>query len=166
MQSCLIAFIYIIGPLAIIDGFGVVPVRVASIPYGWIYGIYVLAITCVLAWSVAFRNVVHIVNDVIIHFTSPDSNSFFFRSGVNATSYPIRRRIARRFRSVLRLFLRDNPTHLLVIAHSQGTIIAIEELRQQRWEAAFRTLKSVTLLTFGSPLTHLYQEYFPLHYRK
>jgi hypothetical protein len=45
---------------------------------------------------------------------------------------------------------------LIVVAHSQGTIIALDELKA--WTG---DLPPVTLVTCGSPASHLYQFYFP-----
>jgi hypothetical protein len=62
-----------------------------------------------------------------------------------------------RFRAVLTYLVREcKVAHLTVVAHSQGTIIALDELRA--WEG---DLPPVTLVTCGSPATHLYQFYFP-----
>ena len=62
------------------------------------------------------------------------------------------------------MLLGNRPTDLLIIAHSQGTIIVLEELRKRRWASKLAALQSVTLITFGSPMTYLYQHYFPLLY--
>jgi hypothetical protein len=62
-----------------------------------------------------------------------------------------------RFRAVLEYLVREQHVrHLTVVAHSQGTIIALDELRAWKDE-----LPPVTLITCGSPATHLYQFYFP-----
>ena len=58
--------------------------------------------------------------------------------------------------------MEDHELSLLVImAHSQGTIIAVDEIAKSWSEKA---LPPVTLVTFGSPVTELYQHYFPLVY--
>jgi hypothetical protein len=62
-----------------------------------------------------------------------------------------------RFREVVRTVVADGAVdRLLIVAHSQGSIVVIDELAS--WTG---DLPPVTLVTFGSPMTHLYQFYFP-----
>jgi hypothetical protein len=62
-----------------------------------------------------------------------------------------------RFDGVLDYLVREQKVrHLTVVAHSQGTIIALDALRAWKGD-----LPPVTLVTCGSPATHLYQFYFP-----
>jgi hypothetical protein len=99
------------------------------------------------------RNVSHIALDVINHFHRVDRR------------FPIRERIAARFRRVLQLLLdEERPTHLLVVAHSQGTVIAVDVLQEEQFRGQLKGARQVLLATFGSPLTHLYQHYFPRQY--
>ena len=129
---------------------------------------------CVYVWFVAvgliaavhlapgpLRNVSHIVMDIINHFRT------------KAGRFPVRDRIAHRFLAVLDHVLfppdeRDRPTHLLIIAHSQGTVITLDALERPAGQDALRRaglrLENVRLATFGSPYTHLYQHYFPSQY--
>jgi hypothetical protein len=58
---------------------------------------------------------------------------------------------------------RDEYTHhpeLIIVAHSQGTMIAIEALNDDDLSWLNNCFSSVTLVTMGSPLNHLYQHYF------
>lgn len=92
--------------------------------------------------------------------------------------HPIRSRFRRVVEHVHR---RERFDDVFVIAHSQGTVIAIDELAAREQDAAtpFRrpiaeTTRSAydevfdghgaTLVTMGSPFHHLYQHYFPQHY--
>jgi hypothetical protein len=73
-----------------------------------------------------------------------------------------RRGIEARFRAVLeRVAAAERPTHLTIVGHSQGTVIAVDVLASRP-----RALDEVevSLVTMGSPLTHLYERYFPHHY--
>jgi hypothetical protein len=165
IQICLVAVACLLFPMIFIDGSGIRPLRFGTLQYHWIYLIYAVALTFVLFGAVLFRNVLHILRDVIIHFESPSSNGLFLGPPYSARRYPVRRRIALRFRTVLEMLLsKQRPTHLLVIAHSQGTVIALEELRKPRWGPWLAQLECMTILTFGSPLTNLYQNYLPLLY--
>jgi hypothetical protein len=110
-------------------------------------------VAVVFFFSEDARNIMHIPMDVINHFER-----------VGAT-YPVRARIAHRFQSVLSRMMKDvRPTHLLVIAHSQGTVIALDQLRAPAVASQLDGLQSVRLLTFGSPFSHIYQLYFPRQY--
>lgn len=165
IQICLIVFACILFPMVIIDGLHIKVLRFGSIAYGWVYLIYLPALAVVLGGSLMFRNTLHIMADIIGHFHSPGSDGLYPRSRYTSLRYPMRRRIAKRLQAVLeRLVLPEKPTHLVILAHSQGTIIALEELRKRRWSRHFSSLQTVTLVTLGSPFTHIYQNYFPLLY--
>jgi len=125
----------------------------------WFPGRYIfLASVLVVVLSLAlrptqFKVMLHIVKDVADHL---------HRVG---RSFPVRRVIAGRFHRVLdRMFAEERPTHLAVLAHSQGSVIAINGLSQPAEAPRLQTLQAVHLLTFGSPYTHLYQYYFPHQY--
>lgn len=113
--------------------------------------------------------------DVVNHFAAPGKD------------FPIRTRIRQRLVDTLNFLLKpnDNP-HLVVICHSQGTVITLDTLLGYRkyeytgrwpfkrrktkwveglWENKLRhEVSSLTILTFGSPITHLYQHYFSTLY--
>ncbi len=121
----------------------------------WLLVVTLLAV--VLLAPGPLRNVSHIAMDVINHFR------------VKKGQFPVRQRIDARFRSVLaRVLAEEKPTRLLVIAHSQGTVIALDALddppcRELIAQANLRS-ENVALITFGSPYTHLYEHYFPSQY--
>jgi hypothetical protein len=56
-----------------------------------------------------------------------------------------------------------NVSHVTIVAHSQGTITALDMLSLD-WAARLLAGKEVNLITMGSPFTHLYQHYFPHRY--
>lgn len=53
-----------------------------------------------------------------------------------------------------------NRADLTIISHSQGTMIAIEVLNDPELLWLKNRFRSITLVTMGSPFTHLYQHYF------
>lgn len=92
-----------------------------------------------------------------------DITSYSIRAasvGVEKPVYPIRQRMERRFDTVLDYLCQQMPdaTRLIVIAHSQGTMIAALSLENL-------TRKDIPterhLVTMGSPLSHIYRQYFP-----
>ena len=67
-----------------------------------------------------YRNVVHVLADIIVHFAGPGADKLVLGSPLTALRHPVRWRIARRFRAVLNLLLAGNPTHVLIVAHGRG----------------------------------------------
>ncbi|MCY2994418.1 MAG: hypothetical protein NTY19_42105 [Planctomycetota bacterium] len=53
---------------------------------------------------------------------------------------------------------------LYVVAHSQGTIIALDVLADPRIRHVLDAFQRRVLITMGSPFTHLYQYYFPAEF--
>ncbi|HEX4613244.1 MAG TPA: hypothetical protein VH092_33970 [Urbifossiella sp.] len=122
------------------------------------------------------RDWLHILMDIINHFyrrrervplplgplPTPDVHDF-----------EIQQRIEHRFRRALAALLDDpDVSHLTVIGHSQGTVVAIDVLsfaglsanEHVRLTRRLDQLREFTLVTMGSPITHLYQHYFPVRY--
>jgi hypothetical protein len=81
---------------------------------------------------------------------------------------PPRARIYSRYASLLAYLREREYAHIVIVAHSQGTVISAELLRylqsQDRLESLLGGLP-VALVTVGSPLRDLYAERFPLLYR-
>ena len=106
-----------------------------------------------------------IANDIINYMRMDDP------SDPPLLRYGVRNQIDQRFVVVAReLLQRHRPDELVIVAHSQGTVIALDALRTNceeligRDEPLKELLEAVgkkTLITLGSPFTHLYQEYFP-----
>jgi hypothetical protein len=111
------------------------------------------------------RGLLHIVMDVEDHFSRPWP-PFPWREGTEERkSFDLRCRIEWRFRCALDELLKDPEiTHLAVVAHSQGTVIAVSVLAEAATAEKARGLREVRLLTMGSPFSHLYQHYFPRQY--
>jgi hypothetical protein len=57
-----------------------------------------------------------------------------------------------------------NRPDLTIISHSQGTMVAIEVLNDPELSWLKNKFATITLVTMGSPFTHLYQHYFPHFY--
>jgi hypothetical protein len=113
------------------------------------------------------RTGLHIVADVINHFHRvPERFPTPWGGGSSSEdTFVVRRRIEARFRSVLAEVLKSEVlTHLTVVAHSQGTVVALDVLRQEDTLSRLCRIQEVTLVTMGSPFTHLYQHYFPRQY--
>jgi hypothetical protein len=104
------------------------------------------------------RTGLHIVADIINHFWLCRG-----RPG-EPPRLAVRESVQARFRAALAVLFREaKPTRLLIIAHSQGTMIAFDGLEDQHAELAHVSIP-VHLVTMGSPLQHLYREYFPNQY--
>jgi hypothetical protein len=122
---------------------------------------FLACLVAVIIFSKSLRLGLIIVMDVIDHFV---------RSG---GKFPIRRSVSQRFYEVLdRLTADGERPHLLVVAHSQGSVITVDALVNDIWNKPFiagrpplsEQVSSMTILTFGSPVTHIYQHYFPRDY--
>ena len=76
--------------------------------------------------------------------------------------YPNRTRIQQRFDLVYKAMMESEaPDQVVVVSHSQGTLIALESLRNSRLRGKIgKSYIAPTLVTMGSPTTHIYQTYF------
>ena len=101
---------------------------------------------------------------------SMDLVNHFFSQG---DEFPLRQKIFERFSSAIdHLVGEGNKPHLLIVAHSQGTVISLDAFLNDLWNKPFgddhkslsASVEKLTLLTFGSPITHLYQHYFYAEY--
>jgi len=90
----------------------------------------------------------------------------YFRDPPNRQ--PPRARIFSRYASLL-VYLRDRGyTRIVVVAHSQGTVISADLLRYLHVQRRLPEIVGeipIALITVGSPLRDLYAEHFPLLYR-
>jgi hypothetical protein len=122
------------------------------------------------------RDWLHILMDVINHFYRRwEGIPYPWRplEAVDVRAFETQQLIERRFKAALDALLADpDVTRLSVVAHSQGTIIAVDVLslgalsrpeRRELWDR-LRRLEEIHLITLGSPLRHLYQHYFPRRY--
>ena len=78
--------------------------------------------------------------------------------------FPVRAALEGRFERVLTHTLRHNPAHrLTVIAHSSGSVIAVRRLMQMRRNGTLP--ENMNLITMGSPISHIFGQYFPEDFR-
>ena len=144
------------------------------------YAVGVLLPTAFLAFMVLpkLQPVLDIVLDIVNHFNFRDTriqdivndedefdiNETTFDSG--RLFFHRRDAIHVRFKTALAHF-RDkieNRPALTIISHSQGTMVAIETLNDPDLAWLHNQFSSVTLVTMGSPFSHLYQNYFQHFY--
>ncbi len=100
------------------------------------------------------------VQDVLDDDDEFDINETTFESG--NLFFSRRQAIHARMQRILTHY-RDNMTErpeLIVIAHSQGTQVAIEVLNDPELSWLNNQFHSIKLVTMGSPFTNLYQHYF------
>ncbi len=111
----------------------------------------------------AFVNVVHIARDLIDHHYAPKIGLGFLVQMIlphKMPHHPRRARLQLRVRSALEhLVNKDRCEIVIFAAHSQGTVIVHEHFRG-RMEGPHVAREKTAVVTFGSPLTHLYAHYF------
>ena len=109
-------------------------------------------------------NVVHIARDLIDHHYMPklETATYFFPSIFRARhGRPRRERLQGRLKLVLQNFIEhQNYSEVIFIAHSQGSVIVYDYLRDNGPEYTELGGAPPALLTFGSPLGTIYQKYF------
>ena len=80
------------------------------------------------------------------------------------SGYWLRERIQDRLKVLVNQLIRDErPDVLAIVAHSQGTVVAIDVIDAEgaRWLAAMPAGGRLLLVTMGSPYRHLHHHYFP-----
>jgi hypothetical protein len=96
----------------------------------------------------------------LYYATEPGRRLLSRTRGEDRSNNPMRSR----FHSVVNYLLQEEGVaHLVILAHSQGTVIALDELTHS-WDIRSEPLPLISLVTFGSPITQLYQYYFPHFY--
>ena len=76
--------------------------------------------------------------------------------------FPLRARIVDRIQTVTEdLIVSEQITKLTIVAHSQGSVFALQAIRQN---PDLLQGRPVQLVTMGSPYTHLFEHYFPGRY--
>ncbi len=119
----------------------------------------------VTVFRVHFLNGLDLVLDVVAHFRADTR-----RGGKAGRSRDWEATLAR-FRDVIDTTLAETGAkQLVVVAHSQGTMIALQGLgllrvHGQKACKALPTGVTVSLVTMGSPASDLYRHYLPLRYR-
>jgi hypothetical protein len=109
-------------------------------------------------------NVVHIARDLIDHHYQPrlEVAAYFFPSVFRARyERPRRARIQGRLKLVLERFVQNQSYDgVIFVAHSQGSVVVYDYLRDNGPGYAELGDAAPALLTFGSPLGSVYQKYF------
>lgn len=130
----------------------------------WLFGLSVAFVTLTAVVYSYFRGAlalaIGIAKDVMIWFIKKQW------SGQGEDLYPVRRRILARFRTVYRRMMEAHDyENVVVVSHSQGTVIAFEALRRNGLRDAltargFERYCAPDLVTMGSPISHIYGFYF------
>jgi hypothetical protein len=143
--------------------------QLAGLLVSFLLLIFTLVLPGVRAW-------LHILVDVINHFYRRRERlplPFGPEHQADVHDFEVQQRIECRFRAVLKTLLNDpEMTHLTVVAHSQGTMVAVDvfsltglhDHNRKSMTERLASLEGLHLITMGSPLTHLYQHYFPNRY--
>jgi hypothetical protein len=145
-----------VGLIAAFVAFSRIPTQYYSWSVEWrlVAPALLVLVVALLLLSEGLRAGMNFVLDVVSHFSEP-------RRG-----FPVRREIGGRLFRAIEALLRDTACRrLLVVAHSQGTVILLDALLHEMWERYLKgRVDSLTLMTFGSPWTHIYQYYFAADY--
>lgn len=138
-----------------------------------------LTIMAVLAFVIltsSLNGVLHIVRDLVNHqyiwrktstskwtFRSPWSQvSFGIGVGSFEEEHPRRARIMERLDTLMReIVSRENCQRLVLVGHSQGSVILYDYLRSKWDDVTLASIERIDIITLGSPLGHIYQNYFP-----
>jgi hypothetical protein len=133
--------------------------------------VIVVAVGLMLIMPQGIRAALHVIMDVISHFYRPSLPPPLPVGPIRPvpiTEFTLQQHIEERLRRVVsELLSLGRIERLTFVTHSQGTMITLDVLWQT---AAARLLKpgaaprQVYLITMGSPITHLYQHYFPERY--
>ena len=137
-----------------------------NIPQKFLAFLAVIASLLVMSYTY-FRSYlamgIGIAKDIVVYFVR--------RPGLSVTDLrtktvnPFRDRIQDRLVDTLLLLIRsEQPDEVVIVSHSQGTVISVEALRGGRLRARMQTAGidpfDIDLVTMGSPTSHLYGFYF------
>ncbi|MGQ0673885.1 MAG: hypothetical protein ACT4N2_13555 [Hyphomicrobium sp.] len=113
----------------------------------------------------ALRGTLHIVRDIVDHQYVPERMYQPSRPGRSKSvklDQPRRDRIQKRFdRLMNRIVQHEHCQNLILVAHSQGTVILLDYLMSTEDDAALAKAKDLHIVTLGSPIDHIYKHYFP-----
>ncbi len=85
-------------------------------------------------------------------------------SGTKTQGYWRKERIKNRLKVMMEKLISDEqPTEIIFVSHSQGTVVAIDVLNEQgrNWLNILPETATLKLATMGSPYTHVHRHYFP-----
>ncbi|MEM8879457.1 MAG: hypothetical protein AAGC82_02560 [Pseudomonadota bacterium] len=110
-----------------------------------------------------------IVRDITVYATTTRRDGFFEN---RPEIFANRMRIERRLERVLGLLWRTGAyDRVTIVSHSLGTVVATRCLERilaseaaPPPQAPLDLPKTIALITMGSPVTHIYRRYFPVHF--
>lgn len=115
--------------------------------------------TAFTSFSGAVAGVLGIFRDIVGYATVTRRNGY---KHPDPSTYSLRNEIEERFCGVLAAVLdHERPRKLTVISHSQGTVVATRCLGKMLDDPKYPFPDRCRLVTMGSPVTHLYRQYFP-----
>lgn len=103
-----------------------------------------------------------ILRDIVVYSTQGKC-AMWDDTGTRRRNFTQRVMINNRFKRTLHYGLQTyRPTKVTIISHSQGTVIATQMLQDGVVQSLLRAAENpkVTLVTMGSPVTHIYRRYF------
>ncbi|MEM7361084.1 MAG: hypothetical protein AAF431_18485, partial [Pseudomonadota bacterium] len=104
-----------------------------------------------------------VAKDIVGYFSREMPPEIGIQQSVKMAKPVKRNRINGRLKQVFeQLYAAEQPDEVIVIAHSQGTVVAMESIR----DGLFSNLpesqqRNCHLVTMGSPIFHIYHHYFP-----
>lgn len=111
-----------------------------------------------------FDGVLHFSRDVVDHqYRSRHKvlEKVLRQPGENFAEWPRREQINRRLDTLMnKLVAGEKFERLVFLTHSQGSVIMHDYFRSGRTRAILDAIPEVHVVTLGSPITHLYQNYF------
>jgi hypothetical protein len=134
-----------------------------------VVAVIIAAVAAALYWVLdtsAFVNVIHIARDLIDHHFYPRITFVRWllpKERIDGPPHPRRTRLLLRLKSaVSHLENAEGCNTIVFVAHSQGTIIVFEYFRELSEGASGAPIGQAqrAVVTFGSPLEHLYAHYF------
>lgn len=148
--------------------FGLIPVAVTRLN-GFAIALIGAVGICLTFYVTHLRLVLDIVLDVANHFREEWWEEPSSTAGEPPTlryGRRIRDRIRARMRAVLNAIDQQScqDAELIVLSHSQGTIVAADVLGEAATTELLKPFRRRAWMTFGSPLTHLYNYYFSGEY--
>lgn len=130
----------------------------------WVMGVgWVSTLALPVLASLRIGNFVHIARDLIDHQYSHKRASMLtqVRRSRDPELWPRRARIQARLEALLTEMLREHTyDHFIFAVHSQGSVITFDFLRDTGSAIGQLGNTKPDIVTFGSPLAHLYQHYF------
>ena len=132
---------------------------------GWALAILAVVAAALTVWlRAAFAQGLAIVTDIVVWLNDRSFRLARTADAAPAADYWARQRILDRLNVLMTTLLRDEDPHeVVLVAHSQGTMIALAAIAEHgaTWSGPPGRTRRLTLVTMGSPYRHLYRHYFP-----